>query len=783
MCYSTVGNFLIYAEVNMKKILYNIRKPVFRSILLSYAMVCIIMFVIAGIGYANSYHALRRMTVKYGQQQAYTVVEQINSRLASTMKMMQVLSQNAILLEFAGYTDKEISSNTTRMLALQAEFSDSLITDTCSDLFMWFEKSQSVTCVNTHRFNNSLMPVFYKENGLTAEEFRKVIGFKGMWGSHVFPDGRVWIMQSVYDEKFKRTGVLMAVMNFEKILKPVLHRDGEDLLILSSEDTVFYLSRNLSEEAGQLALQESESRIVEVEGRKYLLITRFLGERGGKLGWKCSVGIPEETLYGGIKIFWYTFCLELAGAVVLMMILSVWQTKKTYAPVKQLMEILYSGNCEGFKETYESLIQKLKALKEEHATLAEKEQQSFQRDYAEKIRYILIGKIDDLTVTESVMKDWAGIEPGDSWVMALIYMHDETDKLPYYGQYTDNAAALRSFVLKNVLDELLFCDYPGTVTLIEDTYILFVKASSEELAAITERLEKMRAFYQNALCTGTSVVVGYSQDGFTDIAVEFQLLWDELRNAIFWMTESENSFVLRLWEAECAEEPVDLGASLEANRRLLNCLETGDYKAAYETLDYIFRETVPKNRAYLKYGIYRMYGLVSTLSLMFDVRSDMSDRQFWERLNYEERLYNVKSVQQLMTVSRELFETIIEYNADRERDGVPGWVSNVEKYINDNYTDVNLSVASLADYFQLSVPHLSRTFKNAMGCGLLEYIQRLRVAKARELLDQGVSVSEASRTAGYGEAKALRRAFKRYEGINPVEYRNCVRKGKGGAGH
>lgn len=762
----------------MKKLLYNVRKPVFRSILLSYAVVCIAMLSIAGFGYSNSYQVLRRTTAKYGQQQAYTMAEQVNGRLAAVMKMLEVFSRKTILTEFAGYTDREISVNTMKMTVLQNEFSNVLITDTCSDFFIWFEKSQSMVGINKHRFNASLMPVFYKENGITAEEFQNAVNYEGIWSSYVFPDGRAWIMQTVYNEKYKRSAVLVAVMDFEKILKPMLYQDNENLLILSSEDMVFYASQDLPEDMASPALQDGESYNFALDGRKYFLTTRSLEEGGARLGWKCSVGIPEEILYGGVRIFWYMVFLELAGGVLLMVALSVWQTKRTYAPVKQLTEILYSGDQEGFQETYDNLIQNLKRLKEEHATLAEKEQQSFQREYAEKIRYILIGKIDDEAATGSVMKEWAGIDESDCWVMALIYMHDEADKLPYYGQYTDNAAALRSFVLKNVLDELLFCDYPGMITLIEDTYVLFVKALPEDMPAVTERLEKMRAFYQSALGTGTSVVAGHSQKGFAQIASEFRLVWNELRNAMFWMAEGEDSFVLRLWEDEGSEEPADLGASLEANRRLLNCLEAGDYQAAYDTLDHIFRETLPRQSRYLKYGIYRMYGLISTISMMLSVRSDSSDRQFWEGLNYEERLYNVKTVHQLMTVSRELFEAVIGYNADRERAGVPGWISGVEAYINANYTDMNLSVAAVADHFQLSVPHLSRTFKSAVGCGLLEYIQRLRVVRARELLDQGVNVSEAAQMAGYGEAKALRRAFKRYEGINPVEYRRNIRKGR-----
>jgi AraC-like DNA-binding protein len=46
------------------------------------------------------------------------------------------------------------------------------------------------------------------------------------------------------------------------------------------------------------------------------------------------------------------------------------------------------------------------------------------------------------------------------------------------------------------------------------------------------------------------------------------------------------------------------------------------------------------------------------------------------------------------------------------------------------------------------------------------------VEKAKELLEEGASVNDAAVGSGYLDAKALTRAFKRYEGITPGAYRD-----------
>lgn len=100
------------------------------------------------------------------------------------------------------------------------------------------------------------------------------------------------------------------------------------------------------------------------------------------------------------------------------------------------------------------------------------------------------------------------------------------------------------------------------------------------------------------------------------------------------------------------------------------------------------------------------------------------------------------------------------------------------EYLQQKYTDPSLNVSAVADHFHLSVPHLSRTFKTNMGIGVLEYIHRLRLEKAKSLLGKGVSVQDAAVQSGFLDAKALRRTFRNYEGINPANYRELGDNGK-----
>ncbi|MGM8931145.1 GlxA family transcriptional regulator [Salinicola halophyticus] len=65
-----------------------------------------------------------------------------------------------------------------------------------------------------------------------------------------------------------------------------------------------------------------------------------------------------------------------------------------------------------------------------------------------------------------------------------------------------------------------------------------------------------------------------------------------------------------------------------------------------------------------------------------------------------------------------------------------------------------------------------RRFKKATGLTTTDYIQRLRMTKARELLQFGkMTVDQIAWKVGYGDTSAFRKVFVKITGLTPAEYR------------
>ncbi len=90
--------------------------------------------------------------------------------------------------------------------------------------------------------------------------------------------------------------------------------------------------------------------------------------------------------------------------------------------------------------------------------------------------------------------------------------------------------------------------------------------------------------------------------------------------------------------------------------------------------------------------------------------------------------------------------------------------------------DDDISVGFLAEQCGTSERNLLRHFKAHYGCSPLEYIQRLRVERAKALLETThLGFEEVVERCGYRDASSFRKLFKRATSLTPNDYRERFR--------
>ena len=91
----------------------------------------------------------------------------------------------------------------------------------------------------------------------------------------------------------------------------------------------------------------------------------------------------------------------------------------------------------------------------------------------------------------------------------------------------------------------------------------------------------------------------------------------------------------------------------------------------------------------------------------------------------------------------------------------------------DNFTDEEFGLEFMTRELSVSASTLQKLFAKNMKRGVKEYISYLRVGNAQSLLvSTKLPISEIAMSCGFGTIRSFNRAFIKFIGTPPGEYRN-----------
>ena len=125
-----------------------------------------------------------------------------------------------------------------------------------------------------------------------------------------------------------------------------------------------------------------------------------------------------------------------------------------------------------------------------------------------------------------------------------------------------------------------------------------------------------------------------------------------------------------------------------------------------------------------------------------------------------------------MRLMLELLQIILEENGteapktvEREQE-----IASIKAYIDANFRNI-ITLESLEKQFCYDRFHISRKFREFYKMSIMKYYDMLRVETAKELLAEGMRVSEVSETLNMSSVYCFSRFFKNKTGYPPTEHK------------
>jgi AraC-like DNA-binding protein/ligand-binding sensor protein len=134
-----------------------------------------------------------------------------------------------------------------------------------------------------------------------------------------------------------------------------------------------------------------------------------------------------------------------------------------------------------------------------------------------------------------------------------------------------------------------------------------------------------------------------------------------------------------------------------------------------------------------------------------------------------------QAIIQLLNVFAQYLADFASRHAIARSETEPTAVANAKQFI-QSHAEEPITLAQVVQHVNVSRFYFCKLFKKATGMTLTEYVSRVRVEKAKELLvDPSLRVSEVVYAAGFGSIPRFNSVFKRQVGMPPTEYRAALR--------
>ncbi|KNY25660.1 response regulator transcription factor [Pseudobacteroides cellulosolvens] len=134
-------------------------------------------------------------------------------------------------------------------------------------------------------------------------------------------------------------------------------------------------------------------------------------------------------------------------------------------------------------------------------------------------------------------------------------------------------------------------------------------------------------------------------------------------------------------------------------------------------------------------------------------------------------IFNLQSLEDIVVFTKDKAKRIVQHLFYKQENLHP-IIKRAMEHIKINYSK-DISLKCMAHDFNINANYLGRLFKEELGVYFTDYVNTIRVEKAKELLlTTNKSTREISMEVGYSDPNYFYSLFKKYTGISPSEFKN-----------
>lgn len=394
----------------------------------------------------------------------------------------------------------------------------------------------------------------------------------------------------------------------------------------------------------------------------------------------------------------------------------------------------YSGNdYEIIRKVLEKDFEKLKILEEDI--------ENFRNEARKQVSWLLLSSTppEDIDIL-SIIKNY-GIEDNGSYYCVIEFLVED-EKIN------------QELLVKDIPEVLIYC-----ITKTDKGYVFIIGLSLVERDDDHKARNLIAGRVQNRLmeagynCRGVACGLIYEHIG--QIYSSQQEALSALQMMI--LAELNNDRILFFDEMAHIERHVP-SAATEILEQFKESLQKGKGGEATSLLNQLMVPSKSLAEGLLIYVKYKIIQIMMDVMREKEVTLDYMD-ELIHLIDLESAEFEIR----VNRVIKQLFTKIEKKNVDDLQ---------IIRYIESNFDNSIISIASVAEFFQISERSVSRIIKKSINKTYKEYLNELRLNQVCDLLvNTDMDVRLIVREVGYYDVSSFNRLFKQTYGMTPIEFR------------
>ena len=724
---------------------------------------------------SNSNVSLLRQ-VQQSMDNQISDVQTLSSEIALNKQVEGILEVNGQLSENNEYTIFEIVKNLSIYKAVNG-FTE--------NFFVYLRNSDTVLSPTTSCRQDIFLQTLEKNYGIDQEQWEKIIASKSPNYMPLYIKNNqqetvkdIVFIQPIPIQKYPDyLGDIVILLNpdrFENVITSISKNNNGKFFILNDNNEVLA-------ETNQSSVLSQSIKYSNL-GSDWGIFEKSLGSKtyvvsyvtSGITGWKYVSVMDVESYMENISYARRLIVYGVLACFIIGGLISYLFLKRNYNPINAIIQTLekrLSMKIDNKYNEYNFILEKIQNAFDEISVVDGKLKQQHDAMRANFLSRLLIGKISKTYTVDELLKSYEMDFLSNRFAVIILYIEDYGKFSKDEGSEGGNVELGRLYpALSAIFIELANRNNKGYITEIDDMQVCLVNFNEGQDNAEQDLLN---------LCLEMQKVLEERFDIYLSISVSdihmsvdgIPIAYREALEAMEYRIVDDNRKIYNYREisvnySNCYDIPIAAG------QQLVSGIKTGDFDEAKKALEQIFGRCFSNKAGSMRNIKYLTFGLIDSVLKAMSSISTESQNYFFNELNPLDKIQKCETLKEIKAGIMDTVGNACEYVKKKKKSHNTELKDNIASYVEKNYMDINLNVRMIADKFEMNPVYISRFAKEQLGDSLLDYINKFRLEKAKQLMGSNkLAANEIAKRIGYCNMSTFIRVFKKYEGITPGQYK------------